>query len=396
MIINVNGSFEQGFLYWPIRENPSGGSAFWELSSTDARSGSRCAVRRGGSGVGSAMRTEPIACRPGDSIVASCYIKRTGSSSNGRIRISFWDENYTELFIVNGDSVTSSTYVRAAVRATVPDGMYLFRIDLVSGNLAGTDVFFDDVELDVISFDLPDTVDYSVPAISDPWTTGRSRVATQYTQSTRFLGYLEALLKPISDIQAANLLNLIQTDVEEARGYNLDVLGEIVGVGRVVPEAIALTFFGFDDQIVSAPFGEEGLLYAGARFREETEDAFSSSVLADPEYRLLIKSRIIRNHTRATNEDILRALLFLFNIDVIIIDDNGGMEIGLTFGRQLTVAEIAMINNLDVLPRPAAVKIRRRAMFLPGKYFGFEGQPGALPFGEEGSSVIGGPLAEEF
>lgn len=392
MIIPINGSFEQGYLGWPVREL---GDAVWTLSN-DSRSGGRSIACVGVAAVSRAMRTGMKACRPGDTIVASAYIKRVGASNNGRVRVSFWDSTGAELYIASGNSVTFEDWQRSMIRIRVPDGMYLFRVDLAAGNQAGTDIYFDDVTLEVLEFDYSGTVDMSVPALPAPGTLGRSRVATQYTESPRFLAYLNALLNPIDNIQETLLFNLIQTDVEQARGANLDVLGEIVGVSRIVPNAVALEFFGFDDAIVSAPFGEEGLLYYGARFRDETEPAFESSVLADPEYRLLIKSRILRNHARGTNEDIIKALLFLLNIDVIIIDDNGGMEIGLTFGRQLTIAEIAMIDDLQILPRPAAVKIRRRMMFLPGNYFGFDGQPGALSFGEETDPTTGGTLAEEF
>jgi len=387
--MNINGGFEQGFLGWPVH------GAEWAVTSDAARSGGSSAKRTGQAG-GGTLCTGLMACAPGQHIEASAYVMRDGATGSGQVRISFRDSNGAELSAIDGDEITFNEWRQSIARAEVPAGAGLFRIELNAGNDVGTDIYFDDVTLSVREFGLPAPVDMEPPVLPDPRTLGRSRVATQYTSSERFLAYLNALLDPLSNVQAAMLLNLIQTDVEQARGVNLDTLGEIVGVSRIVPNAIAQVFFGFFGSSLSAPFGELGRLQYGARFRELSESGFASTVLQDPEYRLLVKARIIRNHSRGTNEDIMRALAFLLNIDVIIIDDNGGMEIGITFGRQLTATEISMMDDLGILPRPAAVKVRRRMMFLPGDYFGFDGQPKALPFGEEGVEGIGGPLAEEF
>lgn len=397
MIYNINGNFEAGDLGWPAKEVYAGAPA-WEIISdpVNAHSGNWVGVRRGVNGVNSAMRTPLIACRPGDTLMVSAYIKRVGTVGAGYVRVSLRDQFNAEVTIIAGNQVTSSSYMRSAVRTVIPDGIRLFKIDLVGTNQAGTDVYYDDVVLEMLNETDSTVLLAGEPALGDPWELGRSRVATQYTNSPKFLAWLEALLKPGANIRTALLTTGLQADIDTARGHSLDVIGEIVGVSRIIPEAIALEFFGFEGLGASAPFGEEGLLGFGARFRDESESGFDSSVLGDPEYRTLIKAKILKNHTKSTPEDIINGLVFLFGAEGMIVEDHGGMEISIVAGRQLTTVEIALLDKLDILPRPAAVKINRRTMFVPDKYFGFEGQPKAQSFGEESDPSIGGLFAEEF
>ena len=225
---------------------------------------------------------------------------------------------------------------------------------------------------------------------------GRSRIATQYTESQKFLAYVRALLESSAELEAVLQKVAEQTDIDIAEGVNLDVIGEIVGVSRILPNSIAVRFFGFEGQPGGDVFGEEGVLGIGSRFRDELEPETATSVLADPEYRLLIRAKIVKNHAHGTNEDILQGLAYLFNAPRTVVEDLGGMAIGVAIGRQLTFQEKVLVTVLDILPRPAGVRINWRETFDSANYFGFDGQPGALSFGEEGQPTVGGLLAEEF
>lgn len=233
-------------------------------------------------------------------------------------------------------------------------------------------------------------------AVIDHQVLGRSRVATQYLESARFLAYLAALLKPANELEGVFQKIAEQTDIDKAEGVNLDVLGDIVGISRILPNSMAVKFFGFESQPGGDVFGEEGVLGIGSRFRDEAESETATSVLADPEYRLLIRAKIVKNHSHGTCEDVLQGLAYLFNAPLTVVEDIGGMAIGVAIGRQLTFQERIIVQTLDILPRPAGVQIKWQAMFNASNYFGFEGQPGASSFGEEGQPEIGGLLAEEF
>lgn len=225
---------------------------------------------------------------------------------------------------------------------------------------------------------------------------GRSRVAAQYLDSSKFLAFIDALLTPVQELEGVFQQLAMLPDIDWAEGVNLDIIGDIVGVERVIPNSIPVQFFGFDGQPGAQVFGEEGVRGIGSRFRDELEPDTATSVLADPEYRLLIRAQIVKNHAKSTNEDAIAGLAYLFGATRIVVEDLGGMGIGISIGRALTFLEKAMVTNLDILPRAQGVRIKWRSTFESSNYFGFDGQTGAMSFGEEGSPTVGGLFAEEF
>lgn len=228
---------------------------------------------------------------------------------------------------------------------------------------------------------------------------GRSRVATQYTEAQKFLAYIRALLASSAEMEAVLQKVAEQSDIDLAEGVNLDVIGEIVGISRIIPASVQLAFFGFQDNAAALNFGEEGSPGIGARFYDEGEPYLATSVLNDPEFRLLIRAKIVKNHALGTNEDVIAGLAYLFGGGMAIqvaVEDIGGMAIQVAVGRPLTYLEKVLITNLDVLPRPAGVRISQRVTYSTTSYFGFDGQNSALSFGEEGQPSTGGQFAEEF
>lgn len=235
--------------------------------------------------------------------------------------------------------------------------------------------------------------------VLDHQSIGRSRVATQYTESQKFLAYIRALLDSSAELEAVLQKVAEQSDIDLAEGVNLDVIGEIVGISRIIPASVQLAFFGFQDNAAALNFGEEGAQGVGGRFYDEGEPYLATSVLNDPEYRMLIRAKIVKNHAVGTNEDVIAGLAYLFGGGMAIqvaVEDIGGMAIQVAVGRTLTYLEKVLISNLDILPRPSGVRISQRVTYNTTNYFGFDGQINALSFGEEGLPSVGGQFAEEF
>lgn len=227
----------------------------------------------------------------------------------------------------------------------------------------------------------------------DHYAIARSRVATQFTESAKFLSTLSALCGVAQELETALLEVRDITDIDTARGVQLDIIGDIVGVSRVIPDAVTLPFFGFEDG-GGQTFGEESADGIGARFRDELESYTTTTSLSDPEYRFVIRAKIVKNHAHGTVDDILRGLAYLFPNTNSFVEDNGGMAIGIAIGRALTVVEKILVKDLDMLPRPAGVRISWYVTF-DSDFLGFSDQPGAVPFAEEGD-ISTGFLAEEF
>lgn len=224
---------------------------------------------------------------------------------------------------------------------------------------------------------------------------GLSRIALQYYESAKFRAYVKTLLQHSIEIEALFQKMALQVDIDIAEGVNLDVIGIIVGRSRIIPLAIPVGFFGFADQPGVLAYGEESVLSAGGRFRDEEEPAFASSVLADPEYRLLLKAKIIKNHSKGYFEDALAGLSILFGAPAVV-SSLGTMTMQIAVGRDLRYWEQVILTDLDLISRPMGVLIDQRVSYDATNYFGFDGQLNAKTFGDEGSATYGGKFANEF
>jgi len=242
-----------------------------------------------------------------------------------------------------------------------------------------------------------------------------SRIAMQYKERPKFEAAITAVMQQFNDVEAAFFQLYGIVDIETATGVNLDNIGDIVGVTRSVPDGLQLAFFGFTDTPEALPYGEEGVANIGGRFYEEGEPFTSTTVLGDPEFRLLIRAKIVKNHSKGSVEDIIAGLVYMFNVpgtpvvphplqpgevptgpNYIAVDDLGGMKINIGIGRPLSYLEKQLISQYDLLPRPAGVQIYIKTNYDSNGYFGFLGQPGAKGFGEVGDPTVGGVFAEKF
>lgn len=220
-------------------------------------------------------------------------------------------------------------------------------------------------------------------------------ITSEHNQRPKFKSMVEAVAGAWGAVYDATLAIPQSFDLDVAEGVQLDAVGLWVGQSRLIPDVLLIEFFGFDDNPAALPFGEEGNVSIGGGFWDETEPYTGSSILSDPEYRLLIRAKIAKNHAKGMTADIVNAASFLFQAPVYV-HDYGDMSISVAIGRELTVVERAIILNLDILPRPAGVRIAWYGMFDADGYLGFEGCPGAVPFAEEGYVGPLGHLMEEF
>lgn len=166
-----------------------------------------------------------------------------------------------------------------------------------------------------------------------------SRVLTQYRDSTKLKAELELLAGMFQEIENALVAVGELSDIDIAGGVNLDVIGARVGQGRQLG---------------------------------------NGTVVLDALYRTLIRMRITRNSSQATNPVLLAVLFQLFNA-TIRYRDYGDMSVGYHVARAPTADEIAILDS-DLPPRAATVEIERSS-YNPTNYFGFAANPNAHGYG---------------
>lgn len=132
-------------------------------------------------------------------------------------------------------------------------------------------------------------------------------------------GHLE-LFKGLSDC-----LNQFDDafDIDKAVGAQLDILGQLIGTGRILPY-------------------------------QPTDG--SSAVLTDDDYRFLLKARIGWNAWDGTREHLVFLWTQQFPTSEIIIDDHGDMTVTLTITfAGLTNSQLDLVENGIIPPRPEGV-----------------------------------------
>lgn len=188
---------------------------------------------------------------------------------------------------------------------------------------------------------------------------GVSRILQQFKESPNLIAFLSGILALSNQMEAGFMQMLNLANVDLMYGYHLDRIGIIVGASRYVNGVVTLSWFGFEDTGAWATcFGEESDPSVGSRFFEEGEIFESTTILQDVEYRLLLKSKIAKNNSSCTPEDIIQGLRLIFGTEDIHLTENpGDKSISIAIGRPILAFEQAMITALDILPRPAGIRI---------------------------------------
>ncbi|MCT9127503.1 DUF2612 domain-containing protein [Cupriavidus gilardii] len=147
---------------------------------------------------------------------------------------------------------------------------------------------------------------------------------SQFDGKPRLEALVKALLKPADGIQGALKALYEERWLDTAVGKQLDGIGEIVGLSRVIDEALFTAFFGFVGQPAIGGFGQ-------ARIRRGYENALvGSTTLQDPEYRKLLYWKIALNNGHGTAPEIVTALKPIFDVERVIVEDAGNAKIRIT------------------------------------------------------------------
>ncbi len=234
---------------------------------------------------------------------------------------------------------------------------------------------------------MSDLIDHKALAIS--------RLATEYRESDNLIDYIKTLLLEADNLEVVYQDLLTKRWIDTAEGVQLDIIGSIVGQSRDIIDADILVFFGFQGALGVGGYGDEGDTSQGARFRSEDENTSGNVRLADPEYRIFIRARILKNSTLATSNDVAEHAKFLFEAPSVFVTDIGEASARVTIGKMLTLNEKAYLINAGLLPKPAGVAYTF-AEYEEGEAFGFFGAPNVKGFADEATPTNGGKFAAEF
>jgi len=163
-------------------------------------------------------------------------------------------------------------------------------------------------------------------------------------------------------------------NVDTAKGFGLDIWGNIVGVGRLLQIPGNDPIVGFDN----ASFPKDWYPMSEGRFAIEGE-VTTAFELPDDAYRVLILTKALANIITTTGPAMNQLLRNMFpGRGRAFVRDLGGMAMQFVFNFRLSTVEYAILTQSGALPHPAGVFFS--VVVIPGGLFGFQGYTGALPF----------------
>lgn len=227
-----------------------------------------------------------------------------------------------------------------------------------------------------------------------------SRLATQFRESANLIAYIKALLNEANTLEDVHCSLIERRTIDTATGVNLDIIGAIVGQSREQIDAEIFHYFGFSPHPQANSFGSSSDPSVGGRWRKSGESITGIRLLTDEEYRVFIRARITRNYTSVTAQEVIDALQFIFEDLPVLLVQSGIAAYQLSFGRELTLNEIAILKDTDIIPRPAGVQVSYVAIYNPVNFFAFGssngvGIPNARGFGSS-NGVGGGQFASSI
>jgi hypothetical protein len=181
-------------------------------------------------------------------------------------------------------------------------------------------------------------------------------ITSQHANQPKFMAWVGVLTGALGDISDVIASIPAAYDIDNAVGAQLDVIGEWVGRPRVVEDILDVAFFGFQDDDAALPFGELVNVSIGGRFYELNDSFSSSSTLQDPEYKTILKAKIVRNQWNGTIDGLEQALQYIFGVPCAVVDP-GTLTLTIYIGRPITAIEKTLLTTFDLLPRAAGVDI---------------------------------------
>ena len=208
----------------------------------------------------------------------------------------------------------------------------------------------------------------------------------QYYDKPKARADIELLDKRYEDV--ANLLLAFETefDLDFARGAQLDILGKIVGISRIVPKTLPKVYFGFDNNINARGFGSiTNPTRPSAPFFRIGQEAFTDTQLNDNDYRFFIKAKVALNYCQGVmvgdDERIsIQDVVWQAFDGLAYVVDNENMTLTLYVSPRIDNNKLNLIRTLGLLPKPAGVGYKIIIQAEPNLTFGFKNNPNAKGF----------------
>lgn len=176
-------------------------------------------------------------------------------------------------------------------------------------------------------------------------------ITQQHRDKSRFMATLEAMATPLVHVQNVIKSFVLAFDVDTAIGRQLDIIGQWVGVSRVISTPISGVYFSWDGS------EDEGWDHGVWKSPNDPDSGFST--LPDDLYRRVIKAKIRANASCGCVPDVYRILSELIpTVGLVKVVDNQNMTMTLRMDvSEITAVERAILETGLLQVQPAGVNV---------------------------------------
>lgn len=177
------------------------------------------------------------------------------------------------------------------------------------------------------------------------------RIPAQYRNAPKAVQWLNITATMTDSLFTAFRDIANSYDIDNNEGEQLNVIGRIVGITRAILQDIQLvvTEFTSTSDTSKSEFGDTTTQFSTTVIQQD-------GIASDEYYRKMLKSKIQKNNGDATYDDIIRAVLELEPTNQVKVIDYLDMSFQLQFRDPPDQSTLDLINNADIVPRPAGVE----------------------------------------
>lgn len=179
-------------------------------------------------------------------------------------------------------------------------------------------------------------------------------ILRQYVASTNMRTIIEMMWKAVrgQDFEDAFYDNI--WNIETANSHGLDIWGAIVNLSRVMSYSTTNLYFGFNEAELDEITVNDPQPFNTYPFYDPSSVSGGTVVLSDDYYRKAIMMKAMTNITDCTPPKINSMLMYMFSDSGNAwVTHDGPMKMSYHFDFTPNTTELAIIQNGNILPRPA-------------------------------------------
>lgn len=205
----------------------------------------------------------------------------------------------------------------------------------------------------------PISVSLAIPSNVSAYT---NLITSEHNQKPNFMSVVGVIAGAGADIVAATQTIQPAFNLETAVGTQLDILGLWIGQSRRIANVLIIGFFGFSEVSTGLPdglqetFGELTNSSKGGVWFNLGQVDSGTTILNDVAYLTILKAKIVKNQWNGTISGIEQALQYIVGA-ACSIADTGNLTLTINVPVPITPLEEALLESLDLIPRPAGVRI---------------------------------------